>query len=319
MVSGSHTGVVNSIEIIHPRFVPLGTGDRMEVNRVLPQRALSLIGGWCFLDHFGPDAETMRVAGHPHTCLQTVTWLFSGQIRHRDSLGTDIVVQPGEVNLMTAGWGITHTEYSEGLDPLHGVQLWTALPDAVRFMDPTFEHFAPELVQIAGHTVTAFVGQFGPASSPVAVYSPMVGAEVRFASDAELIVDVDPSWEFGVLADGGEVLVDDVEVPAEMLGYLAPGRQRLRLRANAAPGKIVRAIVIGGQPLDEDIVMWWNFVGRSHDEITIWRANYQAGIGAEPGGDNPNNFPLVVRTDDEPEIQAPGLPNVRLKPRSRRR
>jgi redox-sensitive bicupin YhaK (pirin superfamily) len=309
---------VNTVEIIHPRFVPLGTGDRMEVNRVLPQRALALIGGWCFLDHFGPGGQAMRVAGHPHTCLQTVTWLFSGAMRHRDSLGTDIIVEPGEVNLMTAGWGITHSEYSVSEEPLHGVQLWTALPDAARFTHPRFEHFATEPVRMADHEVAVFVGQFGDGDSPVEVYSPMVGAEVRFASSAELVVDVDPGWEFGVLADGGAVQVEDVEVPHGMLGYLAPGRHQLRLRTNADAGHVVRAIVIGGAPLDEEIVMWWNFVGRSHDEIAAWRANYQAGIGAEEGGDNPGNFPMVARTDGESWIPAPGLPGVRLKPRARR-
>ncbi len=288
------------------------------VSRVLPQRALSMIGAWCFLDHFGPDAEAMRVACHPHTCLQTVTWLFSGQIRHRDALGTDIVVRPGEVNLMTAGWGITHTEYSEPGEALHGVQLWTALPDPVRFMDPAFEHFAPEPVRMDDHEVAAFVGEFGDAESPVRVHSPMVGAEVRFTSGEALVVDIHEDWEYGVLADGGAVFVDEVEVPATMLGYLAPGHRQLRLRAEANPGAVVRAIVLGGAPLEEDIVMWWNFVGRSHGEILAWRANWQAAIGAETGGDNPANFALTARTDDEPEIPAPAIPALTLRPRARR-
>lgn len=309
---------MNPVEVIHPKFVPLGAGDQLMVSRVLPQRALSLIGGWCFLDHFGPGAAEMRVAGHPHTCLQTVTWLFSGEIRHQDALGTDIVVRPGEVNLMTAGWGISHTEYSTPGEPLHGVQLWTALPDAVRFMDPTFEHFAPEPVRMDDHEVAAFVGQFGDAESPVEVYSPMCGAEVRFTSNETLVVDVDPGWEFGVLADSGTVYVEDVEVPSGMLGYLEPGRRQLRLRANANPGQVVRAIVLGGEPLDEPIVMWWNFVGRTHEEILAWRANWQTAIGAESGGDNPGNFPMTTRTDDEPEIPAPAAPSLRLRPRARR-
>ncbi len=309
---------MSNVEVVHPRFVPLGTGDGFQVGRVLPQRALSLIGGWCFLDHFGPGADTMRVAGHPHTCLQTVTWLFSGEIRHRDALGSDIVVRPGEVNLMTAGWGITHTEYSESDEPLHGVQLWTALPEASRFVGPHFEHFATEPVRIDDHEVAVFVGQLGDGDSPGAVYSPMVGAEVRFTSEDPLVVDVDEGWEFGVLADSGTVYFDDVEIPQTMLGYRPPGHRQLRLRADANPGHVVRAIVIGGQPLDEDIVMWWNFVGRSHEEIVAWRANYMAGIGAEQGGDNPNNFALTVRTNDDPEIPAPPLPGVRLRPRHRR-
>lgn len=309
---------MDRVEVVSPHTVPLIAGDRFEVNRVLPQRALSLIGGWCFLDHFGPDAHSMRVACHPHTGLQTVTWLFSGVIRHRDALGTDVLVQPGEVNLMTAGWGITHTEYSVGDEPLHGVQLWTALPDAARFADPGFEHFAPEPVRIGDHEAAVFVGQFGEGDSPVRVYSPMVGAEVRFTSDDPLVVDIDESWEFGVLADSGIVEIEGVQVPAGSLGYLGPGRRQLKLHAHANAGHVVRAIIVGGEPITDDIVMWWNFIGRSHEEIAAWRANWQAAIGAEAGGDNPANFRLTDRTDEDPEIPAPPLPGVHLKPRARK-
>ena len=299
--------------------MPLGTGDReMEVSRVLPQRALSLIGGWCFVDHFGPDEVAMRVPSHPHTCLQTVTWLFDGEIRHRDALGTDIVVRPGEVNLMTAGWGISHTEYSPEGGRLHGVQLWTALPDSDRFCDPHFEHFATEPVRIDDHEVAVFVGQFGPGDSPVEVYTPMLGAEVRFTSEEPITVEVPAGWEFGVLADGGSVWFDDTEVPSGMLGYRAPGPSTVTLRAHANAGHVVRAIVLGGEPLDEDIVMWWNFIGRSHDEIAAWRANWQLAIGAETGGDNAGNFPPTPATDGDAEIPAPEMPTLRLKPRFRK-
>lgn len=303
--------------IIDPRKVPLSDPDGLQVDRVLPTREVSLIGGWCFLDHFGPGTIDMRVAPHPHTGLQTVSWLFAGEIRHRDALGTEIVVRPGEVNLMTSGRAITHTEYSEGSGPLHGVQLWTALPDAHRFDEPHFEHFSPEPVRLGDHEVAVFVGELDGVDSPVRVYSPMVGAEVRFASDEPLQVDAHPTWQYGVLADSGPVLVDGHEVPAGHLAYLAPGRQSLTLAARASAGGVVRAVVIGGEPLGEDILMWWNFIGRSHDEIVAWRANYQAAIGAETGGDPAMFRPLTVRTDDEPEIPAPPLPGGRLRPRAR--
>jgi len=187
-----------------------------------------------------------------------------------------------------------------------------------RFVDPQFEHFATEPVRIADHEVAVFVGQFGEGDSPVRVFSPMVGAEVRFTSNEPLVVDVDERFEFGVLADSGTLFFDDVEVPQAMLGYRAPGHRQITLQADASPGHLVRAVVIGGEPLDEDIVMWWNFIGRSHEEIVAWRANYMAGIGAEQGGDNPNNFPLTPRTNDDPEIPAPPLPGLRLRPRHRR-
>src|SRR5688572_17921795 len=132
-----------------PREVPLGGPRAMTVRRTLPQRGRSLIGAWCFLDHYGPDpvAESggMSVAPHPHTGLQTVSWLFEGEIEHRDSAGNHAMVLPGEVNLMTAGRGISHSEVSTGATTvLHGAQLWVALPDADRHADPGFEHYAPD-------------------------------------------------------------------------------------------------------------------------------------------------------------------------------
>ena len=302
--------------IIDPRTVPLGDPDGLQVERVLPTREVSLIGGWCFLDHFGPDDVEMRVAPHPHTGLQTVSWLFAGEIRHRDTLGSDVVVRPGDVNLMTSGRAITHTEYSEGAGPLHGVQLWTALPDAHRFDAPRFEHFAPEPVRLGDHEVAVFVGELEGWDSPVRVYSPMVGAEVRFGSAEPLTLETDPTWQYGVLADSGTVLVDGHPVASGHLAYLPPGRRDLTLAAPDAEGTVVRAILIGGEPLGEEVLMWWTFVGRSHDEIVAWRAANQAAIGAEQGGEAAMFTPLTVRTDDEPEIPAPPLPPGRLRPRA---
>lgn len=302
--------------IIDPKLVPLGDPDGLQVERLLPTRDVSLIGGWCFLDHFGPGDVEMRVAPHPHTGLQTVSWLFAGEIRHRDALGTDLVVRPGEVNLMTAGRAISHTEYSESA-PLHGVQLWTALPDAHRFDEPRFEHFAPEPVRMGDHEVAVFVGELDGQDSPVTVYSPMVGAEVRFASHEPLVVDAHPTWQYGVLADSGTVLVDGHEVAAGHLAYLAPGRTSIELATRADASHVVRAILLGGEPLHEDILMWWNLIGRTHEEIAAWRANWQAAIGAGSGGDPAMFTPLTPRTADEPEIPAPSLPVGRLRPRER--
>ncbi|WIY82780.1 pirin family protein [Propionimicrobium sp. PCR01-08-3] len=317
---------MNTVEVLQPRRVrldgkqpgsePNAGGVITETARLLPQRDRTLIGGWCLIDHFGPDAAPLRIAGHPHTGLQAMTWLFDGEIRHRDSLGTDEIIRPGEVGVLTAGWGVTHSEYSaKDTAPLHGVELWAALPDASRFVDPGFEQFATEPVRMGDHEVAVFIGEFGDGDSPVTTYSPLCAAEIRFTTDDPLVVDVPAGWEFGVLADSGVVQVDEIKVPAGSLGYRASGSDRLRLQAHANAGEIVRAIVLGGEPLDEDILLAWNFVGRSHDEIAAWRANWQAGIGAEQGGDNPKNFPLVARTDDDPEYPAPPLPPVRLRPR----
>ena len=125
------------VQVLEPRDVPLGGPRAMTVRRTLPQRRRSLIGAWCFLDSYGPDDVSatggMRVLGHPHTGLQTVTWLFEGEVEHRDTLGTLRVIRPGEVNLMTAGAGIAHSEFSTpGTTRLRGAQLWIALPDSRR-------------------------------------------------------------------------------------------------------------------------------------------------------------------------------------------
>jgi redox-sensitive bicupin YhaK (pirin superfamily) len=214
------------VEILKPRDVPLGGPRAMGVRRTLPQRRRSLIGAWCFLDHYGPDdvAATggMVVPPHPHTGLQTVSWLFAGEIEHRDSAGSHAMVRPGELNLMTAGRGIQPSEVSTpSTTMLHGAQLLVTLPDATRHTPPFFEHYVPAPVQFGAATVRVFLG-----------------------------------FLLGEL------------VPAAHPGYLEPGRSTLRLEAGATP---VRALLIGGAPLGERIVMWWNFIGRSHDEIVQFR------------------------------------------------
>ena len=135
----------------------------MRVRRTLPQRQRSLIGAWCFVDHYGPDEvdETggMVLPAHPHTGLQTASWLFDGELEHRDSVGSRATVRPGELNLMTAGRGISHTEVSTpGTTTLHGAQLWIALPDGSRHVEPRFEHFAPEPVRGPGWEARAGPG-----------------------------------------------------------------------------------------------------------------------------------------------------------------
>jgi redox-sensitive bicupin YhaK (pirin superfamily) len=160
-----------TVEILTPREVPLGGLRAMTVRRTLPQRERSLIGAWCFLDHYGPDdvAVTggMSVAPHPHTGLQTVSWLFTGEIEHRDSAGHHALVRPGELNLMTAGHGISHSEVSTAATTtLHGAQLWVALPDAARDGTPGFEHYAPPEVTGDGWAVRVFVGSLLGSTSP---------------------------------------------------------------------------------------------------------------------------------------------------------
>lgn len=308
----------------------LGEASDLEVRRILPSRARSLIGGWCFLDHFGPQsiAESggMQVPAHPHTALQTVTWLFSGRIEHRDSLGTRAWVEPGQLNLMTAGRGINHSEYStQDFDTLHGVQLWTALPRNQRHVAPHFEHYEPTPFTVDDHRVSVFIGSLCGDTSPATVYSPMVGAELVLG-EGELVVELRADFEYGVLPDGGSLSVNGETVAEGDLAYLAPGATQVRLAAGPRvdPERPLRVILIGGEPLGEQIVMWWNFIGASHEEVVAARANWQAAIGKPdnqglPEGqeaDDPGQLgPLTTPMADEEPIPAPPLPKVRLRAR----
>ncbi|HET9138325.1 pirin family protein [Actinophytocola sp.] len=304
---GPGTGAA-AVEVLEPRSVPLGGVRAMPVRRTLPQRTRSLIGAWCFVDHYGPDdvAVTggMRVPPHPHTGLQTVSWLFSGELEHRDSLGTVAPVRPGQLNLMTAGHGICHSELSTpDTSVLHGVQLWIALPDAHRDTPGDFQHYEPEPVDLGGVTVRVFLGSLGGRRAPVPTFTPLLGAELTLPPSARLTLDLDPAFEHGVLADTGEVDVAGTPCSGGQLGYLEPGVEQLTLvNPGPEPGRV---ILLGGTPLGEDLVMWWNFVGRSHEEIARFRDEWQA--GSERFG----------QVDGYPgdRLPAPDLPATRLVPR----
>ncbi|GLE51503.1 hypothetical protein ATCCBAA256_10860 [Mycobacterium montefiorense] len=158
---------VVGIEVLQPREVPLGGPRAIRVRRTLPQRQRSLIGAWCFIDHYGSVTARMDVPPHPHTGLQTVSWLFSGEVEHRDSAGVHALVRPGELNLMTAGAGICHSEVSVETDTvLQGVQLWVALPDSDRHTGRGFAHYVPEPISLPGAVARVFLGQLAGSRSP---------------------------------------------------------------------------------------------------------------------------------------------------------
>jgi len=303
-----------SIEILTPREVPLGGLRAMSVRRTLPQRDRSLIGAWCFLDHYGPDdvAETggMMVTPHPHTGLQTVSWLFTGEIEHADSAGNHALVRPGELNLMTAGRGISHAEISTpGTTTLHGAQLWVALPDGQRFCDPGFDHYAPPAV--SGHRWTArvFLGSLVGSTSPVVTATPLLGVEILLEASARLVVPVDAAYEHGLLLDTGDLIIDGDPVKKDELAYADPGRTQLTLASDEG----ARVLLLGGTPFGERIVMWWNFVGRTDEEIREFRANWQGQI-TEDGTDVVDGQFGVVAGHLQP-IPPPVMPELRLKPR----
>ena len=294
--------------VLHPRDVPLGGPRAIRVRRTLPQRERSLIGAWCFVDHYGPhDVATgtgMDVPPHPHTGLQTVSWLFSGEIEHRDSAGVHAMVRPGELNLMTAGAGICHSEVSRSSAPiLHGVQLWVALPDADRDTGRDFVHHAPPVNEMGAVQARVFLGELQGNRSPVPTFTPLLGAQLDLPPGAHVELAVDPTFEHGVLLDQGDLEAACTSLGVGDLWYQAPGHDVLAL-ANVGH-RPARVLLLGGVPFGEQLVMWWNFVGRSHQDIVEYRRQWQ---------EHDDRFGSVADYPGQ-RLSAPPLPNSSLKPR----
>lgn len=287
------------------REVPLGGLRGLTVHRTLPQRGFPTVGAWCFVDHFGPTTHPMAVLPHPHTGLQTVTWPLAGEIRHRDSLGSDVVLKPGELNLMTSGDGVSHSEFSVGDPdaPMHGIQLWVALPSGALAGPAGFEHH-PDLpvAEGDGWTAKVLLGEVAGAVSPAMTYTPIVGAEVR-VDPGFTRLPLRPDFEHAILAVDGPVVVDGEDVAHRELRYLAPGRSEVGLQVRAG----TTLLLIGGEPFEEELVMWWNFIGRSHEDIVAARDDWER--AAERFGHVDGHGAQV--------IPAPPLPQVRLTPRRR--
>lgn len=292
-------------ELLAARRVPLGGVRGIEVDRVLPQRTLPTVGAWCFLDSFDSAAGGMRVLPHPHIGLQTVTWTFAGRIRHRDSLGSDVVIRPGQLDLMTAGRGIAHSEFSTG-DPggLHGLQLWVALPAGDAAIAPGFEqHTELPTGTTDGIHARVLVGSLAGVTSPATTYTPLVGAQLDVPDGTVAELPLRPDFEHAVLVIDGTLEVAGTTVTTGPLLYLGTGRDTLAL---SSPGGAT-AMLIGGEPPGDDLVIWWNFVGRNHEEIVAARADWEGRTG---------RFGRVAGHGDA-RIPAPRLPNLRLTARRR--
>jgi redox-sensitive bicupin YhaK (pirin superfamily) len=301
------------MEVLLPRSVPLGGPRAMPVMRTLPQRRRSLIGAWCAADHYGPldvvQSGGMDVPPHPHTGLQTVSWLFCGAVEHRDSAGVRALIRPGELNVMTAGAGICHSEVSTpATSVLDGFQLWVALPSADRDTARAFEHYVPESICRPGATIRVFVGDLpaaGGQRSPVRTFTPLLGAQIDLVADQQIIVDVDPTYEHGVLVGDGIVEMGGAILSRGAMAYQGPGRSAVSF-ANPGPG-IARVLLLGGTPFAEELVMWWNFIGRSHHDIVAYRELWErhdvrfGSVDGYQGGLS--------------RLPAPPLPNATLRPR----
>ncbi|MFE2230524.1 pirin family protein [Streptomyces kronopolitis] len=304
------TGRTGPVRDVQPgKQVPLG--ESTVVRRLLPNLGRRMVGAWCFVDHYGPDdivAEPgMQVPPHPHMGLQTVTWLHQGEVLHRDSLGSLQTVRPRELGLMTSGRAIAHSEESpHGHGPfLHGAQLWVALPDAHRDTAPAFAHHTDlPVIEGGGLSATVLLGQLDGATSPGATYSPLVGADLTLAAGTDTRLPVDPDFEYAALTISGESEVDGVRLGPGALLYLGCGRGELPLRADSDSS----LLLLGGEPFEERIVMWWNFVGRSHADIEEARSAWMSG----------SRFGEVTGYDGD-RLAAPALPPGVLKPRGRER
>jgi len=241
---------------------------KIRVRRALPRKGRRTVGAWCFADHMGPADVTensgLDVGPHPHIGLQTVTWLTDGQVLHRDSLGSEQVIKPGQLNLMTSGGAVSHAEEATGhyRGTLEGIQLWVALPEATRHGAAAFEHHA-ELPQdhLDGAVAIVLVGDFGKLSSPARHDTPLLGVDLALHQPTTVPLRTD--FEYAVVVLEGSVRIDGKPLPPGKLGYLGRGRDELRLDVREP----TRAVLLGGEPFEEPIVMWWNFVGRSRDEI----------------------------------------------------
>jgi quercetin 2,3-dioxygenase len=300
-------------ELLEGAPVALGGPRGMGVTRTLPNRHRRMVGAWCFLDAYGPHDLTgtagMRVGPHPHTGLQTVSWLLSGEILHRDSLGSRQDIRPGQLNLMTAGRGIAHSEETPAAhtDVLQGVQLWVALPDRARDVPPAFDQHADLPVYTdGGLSATVLMGTLAGATSPARCHTPLVGAEIAATAAGRL--PLRPDFEYAVLALDGAAVVDGVDLKPGPLLYLGDGRTSVSFAVSSP----ARLLLLGGEPFDERIVMWWNFVARDHDEIVEMRHEWASYLNT--GG----AFGEVRGYQGDP-MPPPAMPITRLVPRGRTR
>ncbi len=287
-----------AIQRVTARSAEVGGG--IPVNRLMPSRQRRMIGAWCFLDHAGPavfqTGAGLRVGPHPHTGLQTFTWMIEGEVLHRDSLGHVQVVRPGQVNLMTAGRGIAHTEESlPDQDKLHAAQLWIALPAKDSDCEPAFDHH-PELPtwEENGCRFTLLTGHYAGHTAPAKQYSPLLGIDLSSAPGAAVKLALDPGFEYGILILDGNAHINGECFAINELAYLGQGLSQAELQLQAGS----RAILLGGAPFGEEILLWWNFVGHSKQQIAAAQADWERGDA---------RFGVVNGWDGAPLV-APPLP-----------
>jgi quercetin 2,3-dioxygenase len=296
-------------ERIATRSAEIGGG--LIIRRALPNLRRRTVGAWCFLDHAGPVAFAagagLHVGPHPHIGLQTFTWMIEGAVMHRDSLGNEQLVTPGQVNIMTAGVGISHSEDSAPAElapaaergRLHAVQLWIALPDAERHRPPAFRnHPQLPLLNLDGFDVRVLAGSAVGRTSPVEVFSALMAVDLHAKGAASLSMPLAPDFEHAALVTEGNALVAGELLAPGTLLYLEPGRVRLDVSCDAP----ARLILVGGLPFEEELLLWWNLVARRPEEleeaVRDWTQGKRFG---------------QVRGSPSPALVAPSLAGLQLR------
>jgi quercetin 2,3-dioxygenase len=292
------------VERLEARSTEIGGG--IIIRRALPNRHRRTVGAWCFLDHAGPilfdEGGGLHVGPHPHIGLQTFTWMIEGEVVHRDSLGNEQLITPGQVNLMTAGSGIAHAEDSAPGPGgrLHAAQLWIALPEHERRRAPAFRNYPHlPLIERGGFSVRVLAGSAFGETSPAEVYSPLVGLDLASAGRAALELPLEPSFEHAALVLAGSASVAGEALAPGTLLYLGTGHASVSLRATEA----ARVLLIGGTPFGEEILVWWNFVARTPEEMAAATRDWNAGRHFGP-----------VHGSPAPPLIAPDVAGLNLRP-----
>ena len=282
-------------QVIVPRSVDLG---EFSVRRALPSARSRMVGPFIFFDHFGPAefraGTGIDVRPHPHIGLATVTYLFDGEIMHRDSLGTEAAIKPGEVNWMTAGRGIVHsertgTELRATGSPIHGLQMWVALPQAKEEMEAGFAHHETAefpMVQDDGKTVRVVVGSLYGAKSPVPVVHETIFGDVHLKAGSRLPLDADHEERALYVIDGVIDIAGDRFEPGRLLVF-KPGD-----RIDVTAVRDAHVVIVGGAPMDGPRHIWWNFVSSRKERIEQAKSDWRAGHFDKVPGDEIEFIPL---------------------------
>jgi hypothetical protein len=281
--------------VVVPRTVDLGD---FSVRRALPSARTRMVGPFVFFDHFGPAefraGSGLDVRPHPHIGLATMTYLFDGEIMHRDSLGTASAIRPGEVNWMTAGRGIVHSERTgpelrTSGSPIHGLQMWLGLPAALEEIEPGFAHHKTAefpVIQDQGKTVRVVVGSLYGATSPVPTVHETMFGDVHLQAGSRLPLDAEHE-ERAVYLIAGEIdIAGDQFAPGQLLVF-KPGDQVTLTAVSDS-----HLVICGGAPMDGPRHIWWNFVSSRKERIEQAKAEWTAGHFGKVPGDEIEFIPL---------------------------